>query len=324
MSTPEVSVVIPTRDRRDLLFGHALPSALGQVGVEIEVIVVDDGSTDGTVEALSQVDDPRFRVLRNKRARGVSGARNTGIWASRGEWLAFLDDDDMWSPNKIRTQLDGVGGARWGFASVIVVDESLDPLYLLPLPESQSVADALVFGNIVGGPSTVIAETALVRRLGGFDEGLSHSADWDLWLRLVREETPAVCRQVLVAALEHPRRMMIRDRPDIRGETRTLFEKHGGPSRRRQLAVAEWLAAEHRSAGSHLRAALVYGRAGIRHRSPGNLAAAAGALFGERGLRAVSRLLVRARGVTHIEHALPPPIDPDWLQEFRAGRLLQL
>jgi len=315
----EVSVVIPTHDRRQLLFSHALPSARRQAEVELEVIVVDDGSSDGTVDAAGRIDDPRVRVLSNDRAPGPAGARNTGIAAARGTWIAFLDDDDLWSPSKIRSQLDTMDDAVWGFASVIVVDESLAPLYALPLPDPADVADALRFGNIVpGGPSNVIARTDHIRSLGGFDEDLSHSADWDLWLRLAGAGLPAVSSLTLVASLEHARRMLFRDSPDIEAESERLFEKHGGSSRRQRLAVSEWLASEYRLAGQHRRAAAVYGRAGLRYRSPGNVAAAIGAAFGEPGLRAVSRLLVYTRGATHLEQErLPVRAEPDWLLDLR-------
>ena len=82
---PEVSVVIPTRDRWSLLPSHALPSALCQEDVELEVVVVDDGSTDGTAAGLALVNDPRLRVLRHDTPRGVAGARNAGLSTVRGE-----------------------------------------------------------------------------------------------------------------------------------------------------------------------------------------------------------------------------------------------
>lgn len=316
---PEVSVIIPTRDRWHLLSAHALPSALGQQDVDLEVLVVDDGSSDETTDGLARVRDPRLRVLRNEHTTGVSGARNTGIDAARGGWLAFLDDDDLWSPRKLRSQLNALGASRWGFASVVVVDESLRPVSVLRPPGPEAVAAALAFGNVVGGPSNVVAETELVRELGGFDEHLSHSADWDMWLRLAQTGTPGVCRDVLVGAVRHSQRMIVRDSPDIRVEMSRLFAKHGGASRRQQLAVAEWLAYEHRLSGRHLRAAFVHGRAGVRYRSPGNVVAALGALLGEPGLRSASRMLKWIRGASHLEPDRPPAVEPSWLQEVRSS-----
>src|SRR5439155_20114090 len=112
-SLPEVSVVIPRRNRWPLLAAHALPSALCQEEVELEVIVVDDGSTDGTPSRLELLADSRLHVRPLEKSRGVAAARNAGIEEARGEWIAFLDDDDLWSPRKLRTHVDALGGAAW-------------------------------------------------------------------------------------------------------------------------------------------------------------------------------------------------------------------
>src|SRR3712207_5655017 len=107
---PEISVVIPTRDRCAELMVAGLPAALGQEGVDHEVIVVDDGSADGTSALLADREEGRLRVIRNDSPRGVAAARNQGLRAALAEWVAFLDDDDLWSPHKLRDQLDAAGG----------------------------------------------------------------------------------------------------------------------------------------------------------------------------------------------------------------------
>ena len=94
-----MSVVIPTRDRPRLL-QRALASALRQVGVVAEVVIVDDGGSPPVALAPT---GGRVRVLRKDRSEGVSAARNAGIAAARGEWVAFLDDDDVWAPAKLES-----------------------------------------------------------------------------------------------------------------------------------------------------------------------------------------------------------------------------
>jgi glycosyltransferase involved in cell wall biosynthesis len=324
MSTqPEVSIVIPTRNRWHLLSAHALPSALCQVDVELEVIVVDDGSTDETVAALSRLDEPRVRSLRNSAARGVAGARNTGIAAARGEWVAFLDDDDLWSPTKLRTQLELVdGAASWIFSAVIVVGADRRPLYSLPLPEPGDIASRLLGGNIVpSGPSNVVASTRFLREIGAFDETLvNHTEDWDLWLRLAHSQTPVVCDEVHVASLEHPQRSALRGDWSVVLEAERLLAKHGPVTRRQLLSVAEWLALEQHRGGYRWRAAKFFLRAALAYRSPSNLIAAGGAVFGARGMDRASRLLHRVRGDSHLAASEPDvPSEPAWLHSYRSS-----
>ncbi len=98
-----VSVIIPTYNRAALV-AEAVASVLAQTWRDFEVLVVDDGSTDGTIEALAPYAS-RLRLLRRESRGGVSAARNTGIKAARGEWLAFLDSDDLWLPEKLSRQM---------------------------------------------------------------------------------------------------------------------------------------------------------------------------------------------------------------------------
>src|SRR5688500_12055006 len=96
-SSPAVSVVIPTYNRAQFL-PRAISSALSQEGVDLELLVVDDHSTDGTQQLLGTFGDPRLRTFRNERNEGVSRSRNWAIQEARGRWIAFLDDDDVWAP----------------------------------------------------------------------------------------------------------------------------------------------------------------------------------------------------------------------------------
>lgn len=96
-----MTVVIPTRNRWSILLGAALPAALGQEGVDHEVVVVDDGSTDETSDRIAAIGEQRLRVVRHDRSLGVGRARNAGIDAAQGAWIAFLDDDMI-----------GAGGTR--------------------------------------------------------------------------------------------------------------------------------------------------------------------------------------------------------------------
>src|ERR1700676_1259948 len=102
--TPLISAVIPTRNRPQLLT-RAVYSALQQTYSNLEVIVVVDGTDSVTMEALARISDPRLRVIVLSQNQGGSNARNAGVQAALGEWIAFLDDDDQWMPNKTACQL---------------------------------------------------------------------------------------------------------------------------------------------------------------------------------------------------------------------------
>jgi glycosyltransferase involved in cell wall biosynthesis len=321
VTEPEVTIVVPTRDRWDILSTHALPSALGQEDVGLEVVVVDDGSQDRTAKGLQTAGDPRLRVIRHGESRGVSAARNSGIAAARGTWLAFLDDDDVWSPQKLRMQIDAAGaaGAAWSFAAAIVVDTWLRPLYALPLPPAAAVVDGLKGGNIIPGcSSNILARRELVIEAGGFDVTLTQGEDWDLSLRLARAGAPAVCEDVLVATVSHGDRSIYRYRPDALAEIERMLSKHKTVTSADRLAAAQWLGDQYHRGGSRFRAAATYFRAAVEHRSPGNVPPAVAVLFGKRAMRLAGRLLLATRGASHLEQ--PQPFvgpEPDWLGRYR-------
>lgn len=181
-----VTVVIPTKDRPGLL-PMTVASVLGQHGVDVRVLVVDDGSATPVSEMLAP--DARLRLMRNDRSRGVSGARNRGLAEVTTPWTAFLDDDDLWAPSKLRRQLDAVAGTecRWACSASVsfAADHVLD---VTDPPANGDLSTALLHGNIISGSASgVLVRTDLVRAVGGFDESLPSMEDWDLWIRLAQE-----------------------------------------------------------------------------------------------------------------------------------------
>lgn len=201
-----VSVVIGTRNRSDLL-ERTLRSVLWQTHGELEVIVVDDGSTDDTAELVARHPDPRVALVRQGQPGGVARARNAGIARARGRYIAFTDDDDLWAPTKIATQLRAIcstRGARWSCTSTVVVDTALRPVQWQPAPASGDVeAQLLEVDAVPGGASGVLAETELVRQVGSFDPGFRHFADWDLWIRLAAVAPVASVAAPLLGYLRH-------------------------------------------------------------------------------------------------------------------------
>jgi glycosyltransferase involved in cell wall biosynthesis len=224
----DVSVIIPTRDRCARL-RRALRSVLTQRDIDFEVVVVDDASTDGSAGTVEALDDPRVRLVRNDVPLGESGARNRGITHARGTWIAFLDDDDVWAPDKLALQVEALrmSGRRWAYCGHIVIDEALRVLHGSPPPPAEVVAVSLKRHNAVpGSASSVIVASELLDRVGPFDERLRRTPDWDMWLRLAETGLPASVRSPLVAICLHSGNVS-RDMDRLFLELEVIAARHG-------------------------------------------------------------------------------------------------
>ena len=184
-SSPLVTAVIPAYNAERYL-RDAIDSVLGQTFPGIEVIVVDDGSTDGTARIARSFGD-RVQYVHQEN-RGVSSARNRGVAMARGTFIAFLDADDVWLPNKIQAQLDllsSVDGCVAVGCGLHVTDASLRIVETRPaLPGSYERLLLMQSDGGVTSGSRLLARTDAIRQLGGCDTRMSTSADWDLVLRL--------------------------------------------------------------------------------------------------------------------------------------------
>ena len=188
---PRVSVIIPSYNHERFL-GQAIDSALSQTLRPHEVIVVDDGSTDGTAAVLSRYGD-RIQAIRQANS-GVSAARNAGVARSTGDLLAFLDADDEWRPQKLELQVQawqadpGLGLVHCGVEDI---DGDGQPLreHAQGLSGTDVAAAMLLFRGptILGGGSGVLIPRAVFDTAGGFDLRLSTSADWDLYYRIASQ-----------------------------------------------------------------------------------------------------------------------------------------
>ncbi|MBW3619541.1 MAG: glycosyltransferase [Actinobacteria bacterium] len=202
---PDVSVVISTYDRVAML-REALWCALAQRDVDLEVVVVDNGSTDGTQAYLAEVSDPRVRVIRNDRSLGPTGGRNTGLAAAVSPWVAFLDDDDLWSPDKLRRQLEEAErtGAGWVYCGCVYIDADRRILGGRPPLAPADAAAVLPRMYVVpAGLSGMLFRRDRVDGDGLLDDRLRWQTDWDLSLRLLRTGPPAAVSAPLVAYRQH-------------------------------------------------------------------------------------------------------------------------
>ncbi len=181
-----VSAIIPAFNAERYL-ADAIESVLAQTHEPIECIVVDDGSTDGTADVVRRF-VPRVRLIQQANA-GMAGARNRGAAAATGEYLAFLDSDDRWLPNRVAAQITALARAPDAGAVVCatqVVDRSLRPVGIKVQDPSLTVDDLLLCRAVLNSTgSNMLIRTECFEELGGFDARLYGSEDWDMTFRLV-------------------------------------------------------------------------------------------------------------------------------------------
>ena len=193
-----VSVIIPSYNREAVL-GRAIESVLRQTLAPEEVIVVDDGSSDGTA-GLVRRDFPQCRYLVQQN-RGVSAARNLGIATATGTWLAFLDSDDEWLPGKLEAQYQALqqsSGCRLCHTEEIWIRNGKRVNAMRKHGKSGGWIYQRCLPLCVISPSSVVIHRDVFRSYGGFDESLPACEDYDLWLRICAREPVAFVEQAQI------------------------------------------------------------------------------------------------------------------------------
>lgn len=271
---PEASIVISTYNRRDML-AAALSCALAQQGVEVEVVVVDNGSTDDTAAFLSAETDPRVVVTRNDVSLGPTGGRNCGIARARGRWVALLDDDDLWAPTKLRDQIDAANkaGRIWSYTGCVYIDGQGHVLGgRPPLPPSEVVRQLPRRYVIPGGLSSMAWRRDVSSQDLTLDPQLSFMTDWDLSLQLLAKGPPAGVPSPLVAYRQHANNIS-KDVSDFQQEMTHLSASHRRLMSGKAMDVgAHWrfLGSTALQAGQRLRAVRHYA-AGVQAGDVGSL-----------------------------------------------------
>jgi glycosyltransferase involved in cell wall biosynthesis len=222
---PQVSVIIPTYNSARYLV-EALESVLAQTFRDVEVLVIDDGSTDETPEIMKRYGEP-VRYLRQENA-GVAAARNRGIGESSGKYIAFLDADDTWYPQKLERQMAALAngtGYRACYSTFLEVKADLTPIGVRRIKrQGSTIEDLLLRGNVVGSICTVVAERSLFDTVGGFDPDLSQCADWDMWVRLAAQTEFIYLDEPLVTYRQHGMNMS-RNAPLLETDSLRVLEK---------------------------------------------------------------------------------------------------
>lgn len=224
--SPTVSVVLPTRNRVDFL-RDAVESVREQTFTDLECIVVDGGSTDGTRGYLESLDDERVRVRRHEEPAGVSAARNAAIEMANGDYLVFLDDDDRLFETAIEVlvrtiedQDEGCGGVYTAHRRRYESGEFREQRVSEGLIESYEEA-------AIGGPSCTIVPATVLADVGPFDESFPACEDTDFWIRLFAEYSMVAIDEILYERGYHDGQITQDMDVMIRGNE-LLLEKHAG------------------------------------------------------------------------------------------------
>lgn len=206
---PKVSVIIPAYNAMAFL-PETLESVLNQTFTDFEVLIINDGSPDGIVEWASEIKDSRVKLI-SQENQGISGARNTGLWSSQGEYLAFLDADDIWEASKLEKQVEylekylDVGLVSTWISNVDRHGNFID-IYDYYKSGNELRKD-LFRSNILSCGSTPLVRRICFEKVGFFERSLSSAADWDMWLRIAMHFSIFVIQEPLVRYRRYPNSM---------------------------------------------------------------------------------------------------------------------
>ncbi len=184
----KVSVILPTYNR-SLFLATAIQSVLNQSYHDLELIIVDDASVDSTREVVNRFKDSRIKYIRHKINKGEAASRNTGIINATGEYIALLDDDDEWFPDKLKVQVncfqnryDNVGCI---YSGVIFVQRNNNRILRQKVPTKKgNIFKEMLSRNVIDAPSSALIKRQCFKKVGLFDEELPYFVDYDLFLRI--------------------------------------------------------------------------------------------------------------------------------------------
>lgn len=242
---PRVSVVLPTYNRRQTL-GAAIESVRRQSFTDWELLLVDDGSSDGTTTWAEGLNEPRLRLIALERNRGAAAARNAGISSARGAYVAFLDSDDAWTPDKLSRQIAALDAApEFGVSCTGVHLHLLDHgvTRLLRPRQPSNWAEALALGCELSPGSTQVTRRREFERVGLMDETLPRFEDWDWLFRYTRDAEILLLPEPFAHVYHRRGRMG----EAVALSTERYFAKHAAayaalPAQLRRKAVADaWL-----------------------------------------------------------------------------------
>jgi glycosyltransferase involved in cell wall biosynthesis len=221
---PKVSVIIPTYNRAEFL-RSAIRSVLNQTFQDFEIAIIDDASKDHTREVITDFNDVRIKVIHNQVSKGAAGSRNIGIMNTNCKYIAFLDDDDEWLPEKLQVQtrlLDDspqeVGGVCTGR---FTIEKESRRVLSIEIPETTDIYKS----NFIT-TSSVLLRRECFEKCGLFDENMPTSSDYDMWIRISEKFSFRIIRKSLINYYIHKNRLTGDYEKKVKG-LEILFKKYG-------------------------------------------------------------------------------------------------
>jgi glycosyltransferase involved in cell wall biosynthesis len=204
-----VSVIIPAYNAEKFIV-ETIQSLQRQTFSDFEIIVIDDGSTDQTASLVMQIKEPRLRVL-SVEHQGLSATRNRGVAASQGEFIAFLDADDLWTANALELHIEALAANSeadlsygWTYFWNYDLKNASDKTKLIaPRATGTTAYREMLERNIVGNGSNIFVRRSAFDAVGGFDQTLTHGEDWEFCFRVALQGEVALVPQALVYYRQH-------------------------------------------------------------------------------------------------------------------------
>jgi glycosyltransferase involved in cell wall biosynthesis len=234
MENITVSIILPLYNGENFI-EQTLESIARQSFTDSELIIVDDGSTDNSCTIIKRISsESEYPILKNlqilsKENGGVASARNFGIKATKGKYLAFIDQDDLWVPQKLEQQIAALESstATWCYSSYLrFYADGREKIRKRGSSDRIKTLGSLVFGKLFIPPSTVLIEKSVCEEEGGFVSEFTPSDEWDLFLTLAEKHAPVYCPEVLVRFRSHSASTAKKQKRKIFDAQLKVLEKH--------------------------------------------------------------------------------------------------
>lgn len=234
----KVSVIIPAYNAETFL-SRTIQSALNQTFRDFELIIVDDGSTDNTKEIVRkfQVNNSQIKYFLKENSGGPAGPKNLGLKKSKGKFIAFLDHDDEWLPEKLEEQVESFENSTDSKLGIIIcypvlVHSNKKKIFEIPSLEEETFKKILL-GNFIYSCSGVMIKKEVIEKVGYFDEKLKYADDWDMWIRIIFRYNLSIIKKPLF--YHHIRgenvSLTMKNRKKVR-EEEYIYQKHFNMSKK--------------------------------------------------------------------------------------------